>query len=283
MSEIVDIMDLDESKYKNLLDEDIIENVDRKFYSGLLCRESSGKKPNGGLIWEEQDSETKRETISEIVYFDAPDEETAAELLEEYTSIASGDNVKKTFFELNNIKDDLKSFLKLNGFTIQERESRFINITIEEALKSRFMSSDKYPGRIIPLSALSLIQFRQWISYCFANEECGVYDDLDDVPMEWYDQDISCCCVDNSMILGMFLIHRMPSGALSPVLLFATGNKARMTVLHMLRFAIKTASEKYTGDTIIRVNQYKERTRLLVSNLFPDSKGEIVMAGIRKE
>ena len=90
VSEIVDIMDLDESKYKNLLDEDIIENVDRKFYSGLLCRESSGKKPNGGLIWEEQDSETKRETTSEIVYFDAPDEETAAELLEEYTSIASG-------------------------------------------------------------------------------------------------------------------------------------------------------------------------------------------------
>lgn len=283
MSEIVDIMDVDESKYKSLLDDDIIENIDRKFYNGLLCRESSGKKPNGGIIWEEQNSEFKKDTISEIVYFDAPDEDTAAELLKEYTTLVSEDNVKKTCFELKGVDDNLKKFLTDHGFTIEERESRYISITLQEALDSRFMESDKYPGRIVPVSELSLMQFRQWVSYCFANGECGIYDDLDNVPKDWFDEDISCCCVDHNRILGMFLLHRTPSGLLTPVLLFSTGHISRMTVLHMLRFAIKTASKKYPTDTLIRINKYKERTRRIMDALFPENKGDIVLTGVRKE
>lgn len=279
MSDIVDIMDLDESEYEDLLPEDIRENIEREYFSGLLSREDYGEAPNGGIIWQLCGAESEEDTSAEILYLKAPDRDALEELFEEFNEKIADDEVNLVRFELKELDDDLKSFLAEDGFEISKKESRDLRITLKDAAGSKIMGNSSIPGSIRPLSELELIQYRQGITNCLFAGETGLYDDLAMLPREWYDQDISCVYMAKDRVDAVALVHASGTGALMPVLLHAQGQNADKTVLYMLRFCINAALEKYPKDTEIIIRRNKDRTGELTSYLFPKKKGDFVIAG----
>ena len=283
MSRTVDIFELDEDDYKNLIGEDIAENMDREYYNGILSCDDSEELPGGGIIWQIFNAESDEDTSSEIAFFNAPDLESAQNLLKEYTERIADEEVRASYFELQELTEELKEVLTENGFSISEKESRSIKVTVNDALGSKIPQIKKSHLTIVPLGGIELIQFRQGITNCLFSGMNGLYDDLALLPKEWYEQDISCCAIQDNKIAGLFLVHKYPSGLLAPVLLFGAGADARMTILQMLGFFIRSASKKYSPDTGIVIRCRTERTDKLVKYLFPKKKGERVFAGERPE
>ena len=283
MSRTVDIFELDEDDYKNLIGEDIAENMDREYYNGILSCDDSEELPGGGIIWQICNAESDEDTSSEIAFFNAPDLESAQNLLKEYTERIADEEVRASYFELQELKDELKEILTENGFSISEKESRDLKVTVNDALGCKIPQMKKFPQTIMPLREVQLIQFRQGITNCLFSGMNGLYDDLALLPKEWYEQDISCYAIQDNKFAGIFLVHLYPSGLLAPVLLFGVGVEARMTILQMLAFFIGAASKKYSPDTGIVIRCKSERTEKLVKYLFPKKKGERVFAGERPE
>ena len=284
MSEILDIMKLNKDEYTKLVGQDIAENIRRQYYQGLVYKESPKKKPSAAIVWETLNSESRRrDTFSRLVYFDAPDKDIADELLEEYGNIAREDNVKTTVFEMEDLSDDIKQSLRDGGFKIQEKEATDLLFTIGDALANQKVDFSRNTKNIIPVSEISEVQFKQWTKYCLYYDECGINDDLENLPKSWYDEDISCCAVLDDKILGMLLVHVFPNGAITPVLLFSTGKNSTAIVLNMIRFFIKEAEKKYPKNTKIVVTRRRDLTRKLMDSLFPKKHGDTVLAGERKE
>ncbi len=283
MSRIVDIMDFDEGDYKDLLGEDIAENIERDYYNGILSCGDSEELPNGGIVWQICDAESDEETSSEIDYFNAPDEETAKNLLKKYTGKIADDEVRVSYFELQELTSELKEVLAENGFSVSERESRNLRVTVRDALDCKIPNTKKDPHKLVPLRDAQPIQFRQGITNCLFSGMNGLYDDLALLPKEWYEQDLSCCAILNNKVTGLFLVHKYPSGLLAPVLLFGSGADAKMAILHMLGFFVGAASKKYPPHTGIVIRCKTERTDKLVKYLFPKKRGEMVIAGERSE
>ena len=284
MSEILDIMKLNKDEYTKLVGQDIAENIRRQYYQGLVYKESAKKKPNAALVWETLNSESRRRpTFSRLVYFSAPDKEIADELLEEYGKIAREDKVNETVFELTEISNDVRDSLQDGGFKIQKKESTDLVFSVEEALANKRIDFTRNTKNILPVSEISEVQFKQWTKYCLYHDECGINDDLENLPKNWYDEDISCCAVLDEKILGMLLVHIFPNGAITPVLLFSTGKNSTPIVLNMIRFFVKEAEKKYSKDTRIVVTRRSDLTRRLMDSLFPKKLGETVIAGERKE
>ena len=284
MSEILDIMKLNKDEYTKLVGDDIAENIRRQYYQGIVYKESPKKKPSAAIVWETLNSESRRrDTISRMVYFSAPNREVADALLEEYGNIAHEDNVKKTVFEMDTLSDDVRESLSDAGFKIQEKESCDLLFTVGDAISNKRVDFTRHTKNIIPVSQISEVQFKQWTKYCLYYDECGINDDLENLPKSWYDEDISCCAVLDDKILGMLLVHVFPNGEITPVLLFSTGKNATAVVLNMIRFFVVEAEKKYPKNTKIVVTRRREITRRLMDSLFPKKQGDIVMAGERKE
>lgn len=283
MSVITDIISFDESEYKPLFGEDIFENMNRAFFNGIVSKTDPKKKPTGGLVWYLQNAESDRDTTSRIVFFSAPDADTADELLNKYLEMAKEDDVKATFFEMDELSDEIKEVFEEKGFKVVQRESEVITITLKDAVNSKLMLSEKYHDHISQVDDLTLIQFRQIITSCLYSGLSGLYDDLAMLPKNWYEENISCCSFVNNRVKGALLIHPLSSGTLQPVLLYASGIDANINILHMLRFCMKNAVDKYPLETPVSITQNSTKVKMLVAALFPKVKGKTVFAGELKQ
>lgn len=282
MGMITDIKDLSPDEYGSFLGENVAENLSREYYNGVAsCDEY--EYPTGAIVWQLSNVDSLEGVESELVFLNAEDGEMAGELLEEYQEKVSEDEIKKTFFELPDISEEMVAVLKEYGFSIEEREGRDIFATVGDVASNRMIMPKKPPKNILPLSDLELLQFRQGITNCLFAGVTGLYEDLALLPKEWYEEDVSCAYMDDDKAVGFFLVHLLPNGALMPVLLYASGVDSRKNILDLMRYSVWAAARKYEDIVSIVIKRHDDKTRKLSAYLFPGVKGEQVIAGEREE
>ena len=79
---ILEIYKEDAPLFSEYIDEDMRENLDRVFYNAIGAMDE-GETPAGVLVYELQNSESEKDTLSRILSFDAKSGDISDELMSE--------------------------------------------------------------------------------------------------------------------------------------------------------------------------------------------------------
>ncbi len=281
MGKLMDIED-NVDEYEEFIGGNVAENISREYYNGVVSSDENDEA-KGAIVWQLCNVDSLENMKSELTFFDAADEDTAEELLDEYKERISDEEIEKTYFELSGLSESVLNVLREYGFKIEEREGRDIYVKLGNITSNKIFMPRKKPKSIISVTELESLRFRQGITNCLFNGVPGLYDDLVFLPKDWYEEDISCAYIEDDMVTGFFLIHQLSDGSLMPVLLFGSGVDSQINILDMLRYSALVASQKYDDSTVLVIRRHDERTRKLSSYLFPEAKGKIVNVGERME
>ncbi|MBR4515713.1 MAG: hypothetical protein IKO61_12610 [Lachnospiraceae bacterium] len=279
--EIVEINEENLDEFVDYIDEDVAESIGRKYYRGMGIIDDS-EDILGSLIWEYKNSNDDDDTLAELVWLSLEQGAESDELFEAFKEDAEFENVKKSFFELENPDEVVAEALTAQSFKTKKRESRDIYTTVGE-LAGLSIARKKPPSYIVGLFDLTVKQYRQGIITCLYKGRKGLVEDLAVMPMGWYDMDVSCAVRTDGEITGFLLVHRYPSGILAPVFLFASGPNSKMDLLNMLRYAIRSAAEEFSPETSVLIRRHNPAVKALSDKLFPGVKGDTVLYGERKE
>ena len=282
MGQITEITEDNIDELKGYLGEDVAENIGREYFYGLSCADPFDE-PTAAIIWCVKNSDSFDDAQSELFYFSSENKEDGRELISEYSDRILEDNIVRSFFELEDVDGDDAKLLKDAGFSAKKTEGRNLYGSLKDLTKLKIILKKKTPSYVKSLGSLSQLQFRQGVTNCMFCGRVGINEDLAMLPMEWYEEEVSCCIMADDKVTGFLLIHRKPSGMLMPVLLYAGGVDARKEMLNMLCFSVNAAAAKYKPDTKILISRHDEKTRALTSYLFPGKKGCKVLSGERDE
>lgn len=265
----------------SLIDPDVVDNLGREYFYGVYSENQDGECC-GVMVWELRNQKNPDRSSSRIVYFNAVDTLAAEELLRAYDQAISARPVRMSDFEFREFNDRYQSVFRSDGFELREQEGSDVYLTLAELSALKF-TKKKVPNYIVPISDLTLLEFKKGISNCIFSGNTGLLEDLTMLPPSWYDQDISCAVRTDDKITGLFLIHCTSGGIFIPQLLFASGVDSRKDLLHMLSYSIKSAADTYPLDATVLIRRHDDKSRALVSYLFPNVKGNMVTAGLRRE
>ena len=266
------------NEYEALIPSDIAENIGRRYYRALGVEDEDSGEPEAVLIWKLKTS-SENQVSSEITWISSKSDRALSVLFEEYNREALQDKVVKTFFEIP-LSPGLNKILSDQGFSVEEREGRDLTVSVGE-LSQLEIAKGKVPDNIKSLGDLPLEEYRQGIIKCLLIERKGLLEDLSFLPMAYFDPDVSstACGREN----GFLLVHVTPDGVLRVELLFASEPDARSRLATMIRRSIQSARDKYPPDTRVVLRRHNDASAGLVKSLFPEKKGEIMLAGSRME
>ena len=165
----------------------------------------------------------------------------------------------------------------------QEFQGREVIVTLQDILGIRLLKKQKIPEHILPLSGLMVRKFRNGIVDCIIKSKRTLLSDLSMLPMNWYDQEISCYTECDDRVNGFLLVHVTPSKRLRVELFSATGPDSRIDLLNMLRFSLRAAGERYGPETEVVLIRRDEAAKKLIGYLFPGRKGRRIFTGKREE
>ncbi len=265
------------------VDIDALENIGRKYFRGLAAFDEGVYC--GAIIWElKYVDDIYNSTESRIDYFDAKDKEAADTLLEYYTRTTTDDDIEKSFFELPGVAEGVVyEALKEGGFDVKEVEGTNVTVDVKQFAGLPLIKDKNIPARINALSALSQRTFRRGIVDFMFHIQREVPEDLDELPMEWYESDISCYDETDGDVSGYFLIHKTKSGKLRTELLADWGPESQTTLLHLIRFATIRGCESYPETTEVIIRRHDDSTYKMVKYFFPNAVGKPSIAGERNE
>ncbi len=262
-------------------DPDISENLTRKHVRNIAALNENGIA-EGFLVWMINKGKAGRDTEAELIGLSGTDEEVLRQLLKEYGKRSADDDVKRSWFEQNELSAAQKNSVRSANFSLLEREGCDIILSVSD-LDSLKIGKKRIPNTIKSIERLQEIQFWQGITNCVFHGKKGIMPDLDCMSMDWYERRISCAVMTDERINGLFLIHKTPSGILKPVLFTAIGPDSSKDLLDMLRYSVAAAIKDYPPDTKIVIRRHDESVYSITSFLLPDRKGETVWAGERTE
>lgn len=281
MAIIVDIYYYDIDAYTDYIGEETAENMSRKGFGGLAAHDSKDGSLSGALIWQQRNEENGS-TDAELTFYHTSQYETGIQLLSEFFEREREAGTDTSRFELPGLSEEMKKTLRDSGFSLKEKESRDLYITVGEIADHRAFKSKRIPRYIVPLKMLDAARFERGIARALFAGLKGTESDLSTIHMDWFEQDISCCLVTDDRVTGMVLIHGCADGVLMPVLLYTSGVEGPKELGMMLRYSVQEALYKYGKDTPVRIRRHDGKSLRLANHLFPGKTGETVTAGIRK-
>lgn len=260
-------------KYKEVLDPDEAENIGRDYYCALALHAQPDVPAQATLIWQLKNVHKEQPTIAEVTWFYAADPASGKELLAEFEKRAGESGACGISFEFKGDKSDATSAIFAEaGYLLKDTQSSELVITVKELSHLAIKSKDEFPAQVTSISRLSMRQFKQGIRNCLYNERNGTLEDLDFLPLDWFEPELSCCVQMNFKVNGYLLVHKQTSGRLAVKLLFACKPASSQDLLHMIRFASTTALEHYPPQTPVVIRHCDEATRALVTKLFPKAQ-----------
>ncbi len=270
-------------EYIDFLDDDSSQYIGRKYFRGLALHENANEPPKALVVWEYKNTKNTSETVAKIWRFYCQSPEYAKEMLDEYSGEVRAFGAKRSVCEFSKTNEGLKSQLEENGFAMSERENKNIEVTIGELEAVPFFSVKTVPDYISDISELMVFKFEEGIASCIASGRTGVLEDLEYLPIDWFDEDVSCCSRTNGKVMGFFLVHRSYSGKLYIDLFYAAGEDAMSKLVDMTRLSWSYAIRKYPKETIVVLPRHNSHAAGLIDKLFADKKGELMYFGERKE
>lgn len=201
MGNITEITEDNVEELRDFLGEDVAENIGREYFYGLACS-SPFEETTAAIVWCVRNTESLDDAEAELFYFSSDNEEDGRELINEYSDRIPDDNVTRSFFEFEEIGDKAGSVLEDGGFSMKETEGKNLYGTLEEISGIKQFSNKKTPSYIISLGKLSQLQFRQGITNCMFSGRVGINEDLAMLPLDWYEEDVSCCMMSDEKVNG---------------------------------------------------------------------------------
>ncbi len=137
------------------------------------------------------------------------------------------------------------------------------------------------PKYILPVCRLTINLFRRGIAKCVSDNRKGILEDLEFLPINWYDTDVSCCVYNGGSVNGFLLVNKTATGKIVVDLFFAYEPEAGKNLLYMINFSVRKALKKYPKDTVVKLVIHNEISAALVKKLFPRKHGKICIMGER--
>ncbi len=264
---------------EDIIDEDVYENLDRIIFHSVASIDEEESKAEAAVVFESFD-ENNETTHKDITIYQHGQKKVNAgkEVVDYMVKYADEFGADKTRFEFCDAGEEIIKLYKDAGFTISEKEGRDLYLTLNDVAKVKTLYK-KHPSYVFSIKKLEGIQLWQGITNCMFFGRTGLLKDLEDVPDGWFDEELSSCVMTNNMVDGLFLIHKMPSGVIMPVLIFASEPDSSKNVLYLLRCSIRAALTKYPPDTKILLRRHDNKVRALTDKLFPGKVGDRVIAG----
>ena len=278
--EIIELNMDNVSEYNSALDPDVSESIGRDFYRGIVAL-NQGNNPVGAMIWEYKNMEEDVDTDAEIYLLNAKEEAPAKQMLDEYDEQTSACEVRRSYFEVSSLPEEVKQVFIDAGFEISDRESDDLKLTVSD-LKSLTALKKKVSKNTCGLGELTELQFMQGVTTCLFNGRKGIVEDLEFMDKEWFEYDLSSCTITDGKINGMLLVHRFSSGALMPVLFAATGPDSKIDLLNMIVYTARKATELYSHDCTVVIRRHNKSVKALSAKLFGKKTGEQVLYGCRE-
>lgn len=267
--------------FESYLGKDTAENIGRECFNGLVLTDEEEKASRAAVVWKSTEDEEKKKRYAELSCFSAAGVEEGTQVIGAFADRIDEEGTDASFFEFADLKEELRTVFTGAGYSLREGESRDLKLSVGE-LKELPFAKKKLPYYVTCLDGLSEGRFWQGISNALYNSRQGLLEDLDSLPLSFYEQEISCVAEEDGKIRGMFLIHRRPSGILMPVLLYAGGPDSRKNLLYMLSFSVQAALCWYSEDTEVLLRRHDEKTRSLTDYLFPGRQGSMAVIGERR-
>ncbi len=281
MLNIVDITEDNIEEFLSIVPGQYLSDIGREYIRGVAGVDSDTKEPCGAVIWEVHNLEQEHEdNKAEILWFSAQNEENAGVLLEVFDIMTGDEDVRSSYFEIENLSDEETAALENAGFFIETIEGTEVYVTVEEIGKLD-IAKKKPENYVKSLSEISSIQFKAGIMNSVFHERYGLLEDLPFLPMSWFDSDLSCCVMTDDKVAGLLLVHLIKPALYRVELLFSEQLDAAINVLNMLRFSINAAKEKCFPEEEILIRRHNRTVTELCKKLFPDKKGKKVIRGIR--
>ena len=268
-----------------LAPEDIMENLSRTWYRGLVLKDDGDERIRAAFVYEFKNADRDdKGTEAEIVWAYGDGEEVYKPLLEAYKEQLSDQEAVRSFFEFPDDEEheDICSCLSEEGFKTLKGESRDVYVTVSDLTGIR-LSKKEPPFYIKSLGELSARQYRNGIVDCLFQDRKGILEDLAWISMDWFEPDISSCIVMDEKAKGFLLVHKTESGILTVELLFAFSIDATKDLVELIKYTVQAAVKKYPPETKVLLRRHNDLVRALVEKLFPGTRGEKAIQGERRE
>lgn len=275
--EIVKLTQKNLGEYEGFPLSDEAENVGRKCYLGLMAIDDD--RAVGVILWKYHFRGGKK-AEDEVVFFDAKGRDYAQALLKVHDKKIKEDGIRRTYFEMDRVSDEVRSALEEAGFALAEKKSRDIIFELGDRECDKIIKNDDASAPVA-LKDISDSDFWNGTTYCLYNNISGLMEDLDTIGRDFFDADTSCCIRTDGFINGLFLIHALPSGSLLPVLLFYSGKDQQKNLLRMIRFSLSAARKKYPENTGVILRRHNDLTYKLTEFIFPGREEKSVIYGER--
>ncbi|MBR3306394.1 MAG: hypothetical protein IKI75_03945 [Lachnospiraceae bacterium] len=281
---IVEIAEDSVEDFLGLMDVDAAENIGREFFRGIGVTGKDGEAI-AALIWELKHLEDDdRATESRIHFLASGGKEADKLMLAEYTRLAQEDDVTRSYYEMCGERAETAAkVLKSCGFSMRETEGQMVSMDLGGLSSHKVVSLGNVPDYIFSLDKLMVRQFHKGVTNCLFHSRRELLEDVDSLPMSWYESGVSCCCETDERINGFLLVHETPSGKLRAEMLTAHGPDYRENLMLMMRFSIRKALEKYPPETEVLVERHDDHVRALITYMAPGIKGMGAYCGERKE
>ncbi len=260
------------------------ENVGRSSYCFLGAKDGRGKV-KGIIGWEYKSDADNEFYAAEIQALNTADEKTGKELLSEYDERIAEHELDNSFFEFEEVSQLNSKLFEGAGFEMSEEEGTFINVTVKE-LSALKLGKGDMPGHIVSTGDIEDVKLRQGLLSSMFIGVRGLIEDIETIPLSWFERGISSCSLADGRVEGLFLVHKTAGGVLMPVLFMNShpdGRYARQNLLLMLRRSAAAVTELYPPETPVKISFLRAQTRELVKKLFPGITGNKVIRGVRKE
>lgn len=266
--------------YLQVLDRDEAENIGRKYYRSLALHADAHVQ--GAMIWKLVHEQNGQKTMAQITCFYSEDQEAGTALLTEYEKEIAAEGVTGSCFQFSRDREAVWEVFEKAGFLLKEKKSRELIVTVGELSKLEGKGKPELPPNIVSINKLMLRQFQKGIMKCLFHGRAGALEDLDTLPVGWFEPKVSCCVQSNGKVNGFLLFHETPSGKLAVKLLFACKPATNQDLLGMIRFAIMQAQENYSPQTQVVIRSYDEATEAFARKLFPQVENQLIIEATKE-
>ncbi len=282
--EILELSEESAADYPEYIDADMAENLEREFYHGFLVMEEEGEEPAAGIIWQYHGLEDEGPVSSTIEWIRIFKPEAASPLFEEYKKRIADSHVTRSTVVIQ-VKDRKleKEELKKAGFNVRLTEGDNIIVKLSDLSALPVMNSRNVPDNIGTLGELTPKHVRNGIAKCVEAGKKGLCEDLQYLPMTWFEVDVSVYAEKDGEINGFLLFHKLPSGMISIQLMIGLDKDYKQNLVGMIRRFVINMENKYPPETKILLNRHNQASLQLTEKMLPRGFGIPVYAGGREE
>ncbi len=262
------------------------ENIGRINYRGFVLTEGD-YRPVAGMIWRIKKSGASSDAESIVEWIRADKEDAFNEMLASYKDWIGEDEVVRSGVVIPAKEGkEIKNLLKTSGFSVKLTESDLIvarlSVLSEVNLIKKFRDQP-IPDSIKSLDQIPVRAFRSAILKCDRLGKTGICDDLADLSLRWFEEDVSCVSEKDGEINGMFLFHKKPAGLITAQILICFDNSTGVTIPLLMRKFIENMYKKYDPDTKVGFDRHNILAMRLSEKLLPSGFGTPIYSGTRDE